>query len=234
MRARSEWTTLVLLAIMVGGTAVGAEPGVHGDTRPDLFESLSLTSRKEPIQIKSDSLELDYKGSTLVYRGNVQVTQGDVTLASDRLLITYDRPTAGAPTPGADAPRGGVVDRIKEIVAEGNVRIRQNDRVAEGRRAVFDQAKQTIVLSDGAVLHEGPNQVAGDRIVVYLKEQRSVVEGGSSSRVTAVLYPGAGNGTEAPSAGRSPSIAAAAQSPASDGTVAADPAPDASAPPPGR
>jgi len=68
------------------------------------------------------------------------------------------------------------------VVAEGQVRIHKGDRLAEGRRAVFDQAKQTIVLSDGAVLHEGPNQVAGDRIVVYLQEERSVVESGSNSR----------------------------------------------------
>ena len=59
-----------------------------------------------------------------------------------------------------------------------------------GRRAVFDQAKQTVVLSDGAVLHDGPNQVAGERVIVYLKEDRSVVESGSNSRVKAVLYPG--------------------------------------------
>jgi lipopolysaccharide export system protein LptA len=168
-----------------------------------LFQSLSLGSRKEPIQINSDTLELDYKDSTVTYRGRVHVTQGDVTLTSDQLSIRYD-PSAVRRVPGAETAASVEKDpaqRIKEVVAEGSVRIRQGDRLAEGRRAVFDQAKQTIVLSDNAVLHDGPNQVAGDRIIVYLKEERSVVEGNSSSRVKAVLYPGSQDddaGTAAP------------------------------------
>jgi len=133
----------------------------------------------------------------VTYRGHVQVTQGDVTLTSDQLSITYDpsavkpsKPADPSATPAPKAAAGNDADKIKEIVAEGNVRIKQGTRLAEGRRAVFDQAKQTVVLSDGAVLHDGPNQVAGERVIVYLKEDRSVVESGSKSRVKAVLYPG--------------------------------------------
>jgi lipopolysaccharide export system protein LptA len=160
-----------------------------------LFQSLSLGSGRGPVRIDADFLELDYKSSNVSYRGNVQVVQGDITMNSDRLSITYDpsairssdksaEPSAKKATPGGDA------GKIKEIIAEGNVRIRQGTRIAEGRRAVFDQAKQTVVLSDGAVLHDGPNQVAGERVIVYLQEERSVVESGANSRVKAVLYPG--------------------------------------------
>jgi len=196
VRVRFERVLPLTLALVFFGVALGAQEKPR-PARPtdqtDLFRSLSLGSSKEPIRINSDSLELDYRGSTLTYRGNVQVAQGDVTLTSDRLSITYDRDAArrdsgGAAAPGAVAGRGDA-DKIKEVVAEGRVRIRKGDRLAEGKRAVFDQAKQTIVLSDGAVLHEGPNQVAGDRIVVYLQEERSVVESGSNSRVSAVFYP---------------------------------------------
>jgi lipopolysaccharide export system protein LptA len=169
------------------GATAAAEPG-------SLFQSLSLGSSKGPVRIDSDSLELDYKTSNITYRGHVQVTQGDVTLNSDRLSITYDpvavkRDNTGS-TPPPKKTGGTDADRIKQIIAEGNVRIRQGTRLAEGRRAVFDQAKQTFTLSDGAVLHEGPNQVAGERVIVYLKEERSVVESGSNTRVKAVLYPG--------------------------------------------
>jgi len=196
----------VALALLLLGVGAGAGETAH-PARPtdqtDLFRSLSLGSRKEPIRINSDSLELDYRGSTLTYRGNVQVVQGDVTMTSDRLSITYDRDAArrdaAGPAPAAAAGRGDA-DKVKEVVAEGRVRIRKGDRLAEGRRAVFDQAKQTIVLSDGAVLHEGPNQVAGDRIVVYLQEERSVVESGSNSRVSAIFYPGASPSATPPKA----------------------------------
>jgi lipopolysaccharide export system protein LptA len=46
-----------------------------------------------------------------------------------------------------------------------------------------------LVLSEDPVLHDGPNQIAGDRVIVYLDEDRSVVEGGEK-RVKAVLFPG--------------------------------------------
>jgi len=234
---------LAVLAVPAVGHAkshakpAASAPAGQPPTQVDFFQSLSLGSSKEPINITADALELDYKGSVLTYSGNVKVVQADTTLTSDTLAITYDRqavqqrepaaaksadapaaaPSAGEAAP-ADAPasatkaaeapaRGGSdADKIKEVVAEGHVRITRGDRVAEGRRAVFDQAKQTIVLSDGAVLHEGPNQVTGDRIIVYLREERSVVESSASSRVNAVFYPNAGASPAMPSSGASPGV----------------------------
>ena len=68
------------------------------------------------------------------------------------------------------------------------MRIDQGTRWAVGGRAVFDQTQRTLVLTENPVLHDGPNEVAGDRVVVFLDEDRSVVEGGRK-RVKAVLYP---------------------------------------------
>jgi lipopolysaccharide export system protein LptA len=50
------------------------------------------------------------------------------------------------------------------------------------------------------VLHDGPNEVVGDRVVVYLDEDRSVVEGGRK-RVKAVLFPGKQPGADGKTAG---------------------------------
>ncbi|MCC6764416.1 MAG: hypothetical protein IT293_07105 [Deltaproteobacteria bacterium] len=189
-----------LVAIAGPAAAEDAKPAAAvANPTGGLFQSLSLGSGKGPVRIDSDVLELDYKGSSIMYRGHVQVTQGDVTLNSDTLSISYDpravkRTTEQEPkTPkaaGSGSGAGTDADRIKEIIAEGNVRIRQGTKLAEGRRAVFDQAKQTFTLSDGAVLHDGPNQVAGERVIVYLEEERSVVESGTNTRVKAILYPG--------------------------------------------
>jgi lipopolysaccharide export system protein LptA len=208
---------VLLASSVVLSHAEDAKPAPNTNPASGLFQSLSLGSNKGPVHIDADSLELDYKSSNVIYRGHVEVTQGDVTLNSDTLSISYDpqavkqtdkpqtdNPKAGvektatsgtdakaADPKGTDADRGKGpdADRIKEIIAEGNVRIRQGTKLAEGRRAVFDQAKQTFTLSEGAVLHDGPNQVAGERVIVFLKEERSV-ESGSNSRVKAVLYPG--------------------------------------------
>jgi lipopolysaccharide export system protein LptA len=197
------WVVVLLVSSVALCRADDAKPATPPSQPGSLFQSLSLGSNKGPVHIDSDTLELDYKNSNVMYRGHVVVTQGDVTLNSDTLSISYDpqavkqgdKPggTQSAPAATKTATPGGDTDRIKEIIAEGNVHIKQGTKTAEGRRAVFDQAKQTFTLSDGAVLHDGPNQVVGERVIVYLKEERSVVESGSNSRVKAVLYPNKGD-----------------------------------------
>jgi lipopolysaccharide export system protein LptA len=77
---------------------------------------------------------------------------------------------------------------VKEIVATGSVRIDQGTRFATGGKAVFDQTSRTVVLTENPVLHDGSNEVAGDRVVVFIDENRSVVEGGRK-RVKAVVFP---------------------------------------------
>jgi lipopolysaccharide export system protein LptA len=138
-----------------------------------LLSALSLTSQHGPVTISAKQLEFDYRTRKLVYRGEVMVTQADLTLRSQRLPIVLDE----------KAP-----EHVREVVAEGDVHITQGERVATGGRATFDQERQTVVLSDGAVLRDGPNEVAGERVVVYLDEERSVVQGGTG-RVRAVLFP---------------------------------------------
>ena len=178
----------------------------------------SFGKSKEPIFVVSDNLEYDYKKNVVVYRGNVQVTQGDVKLVSDTLTITLQNQKQDGQDPKAQPPpttqpaaaRGpGDTGRVQEIVALGNVRIDQGTRWAVGGRAVFDQSQRTLVMTENPVLHDGPSEVAGDRVVVFLDEDRSIVEGGQK-RVKAVLYPNEKNaGPNAPAkpgapAGRRP------------------------------
>ena len=51
----------------------------------------------------------------------------------------------------------------------------------EGRadRAVFYNQEQRIVLSGGATMLQGENSLAGDNVTIYLRENRSVVTGGT-------------------------------------------------------
>lgn len=138
-----------------------------------LLESFALSAGRGPVEIESATLEFEYRTGLLVYKGSVEVSQDELTLRADELRVTLDIEEAGRP---------------REIVAIGNVRIVSGERVATGRRAEFDHARRTVTLSGDAVLRDGRNEVAGDKVVVYLDQQRSVVEGGED-RVRAVLFP---------------------------------------------
>jgi lipopolysaccharide export system protein LptA len=192
----------------------GAPPTQQQGSSPFGFDGLGKS--KEPINVTSDNLEYDYKANVVVYKGSVEVIQGPTKLTSDVLTVTMvndkdnktggDKtggrvadpppPSAGGDTQGAQAQNGQTAGpdtgRVQNIVAVGNVRIDQGTRWAVGGHAVFDQGQRTLVLTENPVLHDGPNVVAGDRVIVYLDENRSIVEGGRK-RVKAVLYPNSDN-----------------------------------------
>ena len=132
------------------------------------FSSLQFSSNKGPINIKSDSLDLDYKNNVVTFRGHVHATQADAVLTSDTLTVTY----------------GKDFHDVKEMVATNNVRMSQGTRWATGDRAVLDQAAHTVTLTGGPVVHDGEDQVAGTKITVHLDTGKSEVEG-----ARAVFFP---------------------------------------------
>jgi lipopolysaccharide export system protein LptA len=171
---------LSLIAVVLATAALAAQsnggrpsPTGPADQLDGLLGGFAVGGQKGPVHIDADTMEFDYKTRVLTYRGTVNVTQADMILRSDTLRVVLD-------SDHADKPR--------EVIAEGNVQIDKGARRATGGRAVFDNAARTVTLSEQARLQDGPNEVAGERVVVYLDEQRSVVEGGQE-RVRAVLYP---------------------------------------------
>lgn len=145
--------------------------------RASLLNALSFTSKREPIAVTADALEFDYRSRVLTYKGGVEVVQGDVKLQSNLLTVVLDEQSES---------------RVKEVVASGKVRVSKGARWATGARAVFDQTQHTVVLSGDAVVNDGANEVSGERVIVYLDEERSVVEGGTG-RVKARLLPRGGD-----------------------------------------
>jgi lipopolysaccharide export system protein LptA len=188
---------LVLLLLVSGQPAAGEEKAAAAGQQgkagsgASLVDSLSFTSRKEPIHIRSRDLEFRYDDKRITYRGDVVVTQGETVLKSDTLIVTYEEPAtekgAAQPKPDNTSSEKGTAQpkpqntssqqQIKEIVAEGKVDITSGDRHATAKKAVFTQATRTVVLSGNAVLQEGENRVAGEKVTVFLDEKRTVVEG---------------------------------------------------------
>lgn len=168
----------VLGGVLCVPPAVGAQTAAALTSAPKsgpegLLSNFSFATERGPITIQAEQMEFDYRALLLTYRGAVIVTQNDVTLTSNTLTVKL-------------APEGA--DRLQEIVAEGEVKIDQGERRATGGRAVFDQVARTVTLSNNAILREGANEITGSKVIVFLDEQRSVVEGGGS-RVRAVLHP---------------------------------------------
>jgi len=126
----------------------------------------------ETITITSDRMELDQKKNTVVYMGNVVTVRGNVTMKSDTLTATYN-------------PE---MQRLTEVVAEGNLEVTQGNRIATGTKAIFNSDDNSVVLTGDPVIRQGNSQVSGCRIIMFINEERGVVEGGCQ-RVKAVIFP---------------------------------------------
>jgi lipopolysaccharide export system protein LptA len=148
------------------GPQAGGDAKAGGQNSP--FGMLKFSADNGPIQIKADSLNLDYKGNSVEFVGGVHATQSGTTLTSKKLKVIY----------------GAKFGDIKQVIAMGDVKMSQGGRWATGQRAVLDEVKHTVEMTGEPVIHDGPDSVAGRRIIIYLDSEKSFVEGAS-----AVIFP---------------------------------------------
>lgn len=163
---------------------------------PSLFQPPALSGQSnrkpridgdQPIHIVADRLDAYSEKRMVVFSGNATATQGARTIRADRLTLYYKegkKPGGGT----AGEPEGmGNVDRVE---ATGNVTVTEGERIVTGETAVFDQDARKITMTGNAVMREGANVIKGDRIVVFLDENRGVVDSAGNGRVSATIYPG--------------------------------------------
>jgi lipopolysaccharide transport protein LptA len=153
-----------------GGSAVN---GVSGSSSPSggggafgLELSKSGFRSDAPIEIKSDEAEIFDRddGRMLIFQRNVWVRQANVTLQSQRLEASYRK--------GESEPR--------ELIAEGNVVIVQDDRRARCDRAVYQREANLLTCKGHAELIQGCDIVRGKSIVFDLASDQARVEGAAS------------------------------------------------------
>lgn len=180
MRRRVAVAVLVLwsLAGAAPGWAQGAAappgPARPSSAAPRPAGPLSPDGRNAPVTVDADQLENIQKEGLVVFTGNVVATQNNSTQWADRMEVYLD-------------DKG---DRIVRTVSTGNVRILTRDcRSGTAKRAEYYDAEQRVVLIGNARVWREDNVVTGERITIYLAEDRSVVEGGQQERVKAVFYP---------------------------------------------
>ncbi len=141
----------------------------------------------QPVDISSNSLDADDKAGVFIFRGDVVAKQDNATIYSDQLEVYYTQ------TPEQNKEIGAADNNnrsIQKIVASGAVRIVQNERIATGERAEYIYANSAVILTGSPKVIQGDNTVSGEKITVYLNDERSVVEGGAQKRVNATFVPG--------------------------------------------
>ena len=125
----------------------------------------------DPLQISSKTLETLGTQGLVIFTGDVVARQGEeFTLHADRVEVQIDKQTRA----------------VQSVKAHGNVRIRKGEIIATGTDATYQAQTGVAVLTGEPKVWRDRDVVAGQKITLYLAEDRSVVEGGTS----AILYQG--------------------------------------------
>jgi len=150
---------------------------------------------QQPIRITSNRLEADDAALTVTFIGQVKAVQGETTLYCDRMVVHYLKSDAPAGAEETEATR-----EISQINAYGHVRLIRGDQKAYGREGVYEVVGSRVILTGSPKLTQGDNVITGDKVIVYLDEDRAEVEGGVQG-VEAVITP-ASSETTGPEAGQ--------------------------------
>jgi len=148
-------------------------PAAAGPTLTPPPTAPATEGKNGPVVVDSDSLESMQKEGLSVFKGNVVAKQNNSVQYADRMEVYTDSKT----------------DRVERVVSTGNVRIITRDcRMGTANRTEYYDAEQRVVLIGNARAWKGSDIVTGERITIFLAEDRSLVEGGKQERVKAIFY----------------------------------------------
>lgn len=159
---------IVPVAIWAAATMIA--PGAHAETTVALSGLQQDSSL--PVQVESDTLEVDQATGEAVFSGNVKVVQGEMTISSERARVEY--------TPGGN--------EVNKVFFYGDVLFTSPTDAAEGEEAVYTLASGEVVITGNVLLTQGATTISGSRLVYNLDAGTGVMEG----RVQTVFVPGSG------------------------------------------
>ena len=131
-------------------------------------------AKKIPITIKSDRMEVLEDRNLVIFTGHVEARRKDLVIYADRLIVYYQK---------VNGKR-----EINKLVAVGHVKINKGQWVATSGKAVYFKREEKIVLEDNPQIWQDENTVRGDRIILYLNENRSVAESGPGHKAEVTIF----------------------------------------------
>ncbi|HXY61613.1 MAG TPA: lipopolysaccharide transport periplasmic protein LptA [Nitrospirota bacterium] len=120
------------------------------------------TGTREPIVVTSGHMEAEKLGDKVIFTGNVTLKKEDMTLTSEKMVVFYDAKSK----------------EVRQIDAHGNVIVHKDHRVAYANDASYYSRDEKIVLTGDARIVENENRLGGTKITLFMRDDRSLVEGG--------------------------------------------------------
>ena len=151
---------------------------------------IAAKDQDAPTRITSEKMEVDNKKNIIIFTGKVFVTKGRVEIRADRLILHPDKKKNDEKSKKSEKTNLLGTGKMQKIIATGNVLLNQDrKKFATGDKLDFDEKRRIAILTGNAKAWEGKNQVIGNKIVMYLNENKTIVHGAKNRRVHVTLHP---------------------------------------------
>jgi len=140
--------------------------------------------------ITAQKITMRNQENKAIFEGNVVLKKGMLVVHSDVMVVFLKPNNAKAAETAPKAPRKGSEElptisnrTISSIEATGQVKIEKADGRATSHKAVYNEDKRIITLTGDPVAWQHGTCVSGKKIVMFLDDDRTIVEGESRVRI---------------------------------------------------
>lgn len=147
-----------------------------------VFTGKPVPAQSDPPQssrttITSEIMTIHNKERKAVFERNVVLTRTDLIVRSDEMVVFFEPEAKGDDQSGESTDADS--QEIQKVEAFGHVVIEQKGKKAESEQAVYFSKDNKLVLTGNPVAWQEGARVSGDKMTLFLDENRSIVEGGS-------------------------------------------------------
>jgi lipopolysaccharide export system protein LptA len=177
------------------------------------FAATARGPREQPIDLKADHYEIDFRNNTMLFR-KITISQGGMSVSADQAQVTgtkldFDNSrwvfrgnvkiTMEQGSLTADHAEVTFANKLlAAAVAEGKPaefeqRAAKSGKLAKGHAELieYDVTKGTVKLSRNAYLSDGPNEIHGEALKYNILEQKVIADAPeqNSQRVHITIMP---------------------------------------------
>lgn len=108
------------------------------------------------------------------------MVQGELVVHSDVMIVYFkEKPPSNSPSVPASGTQSESGKEINYIEAKGRVRIEKGESRATSQHALYYKAEEKVILTGSPVAWQTGTRISGPKMTMYLRENRSIVEGGT-------------------------------------------------------
>ncbi len=140
-----------------------------------------MAASPNPTTITSGTMTAQGKSRKAIFEKNVVLTRDDMVIRADRMTVFFkkDKPAKPDDSSTENSSDDSFGKQVDVVEAQGSVIIEKADGNASSGRAVYYKDEDKVVLTESPKVWQNGTQVTGQRITIFLKEERSIVEGGA-------------------------------------------------------